>query len=333
MRWVIAEIIKINLMSANHEDIPGSSMFIDSLEKNNLKKLRLVPKSDLHNHGMMGGRLSTMEKLCGMKLGKFKAGNQGIFEINDWIGNVYRPIFDQPGIFENAMKAMFMQAKHDGVTILEMSIDIYMGRLLNLSPAKIIETLDHVHKAIAPEIDFRPELGFNRTFSVRSLLSAFEPYLEFSYFKAIDLYDDESAQPVRNFFELFRFAKNRGYKCKAHAGEFGDAESVREAVEILDLDAVQHGIGAAESKEVMNWLADHKIPLHTSPVSNIGLKRVKSYQTHPIRILYDHGVKVTINTDDVMLFDKGNSEQYLKLYNCGLFTAGELDEIRMNGLI
>jgi adenosine deaminase len=320
-------------MSTKHEDISISSIFVESLEKNNLKKLRSVPKSDLHNHGMMGGRLKTMERFYGTKLGKFKAGDQGILEINDWIVNVYRPLLEQPHIFENAMKAAFMQAKHDGVTILELSIDIYMGKLLNLSPEKIIETLDHVHKSIAPEIDFRPELGFNRTFSVRSLLSAFEPYLEFRYFKAIDLYDDESAQPIKNFYELFRFAKKQGYRCKAHAGEFGDAESVREAVDILELDAVQHGIGAAESKEVMKWLADLKIPLHTSPASNIGLKRVKSYQKHPIRILYDHGVKVTINTDDVMLFDKGNSEQYLKLFNCGLFSPGELDEIRRNGLI
>ena len=320
-------------MPTKNEDPDWQLIFIDSLDESNLKKSRSVPKSDLHNHGMMGGRLKMMEKLCGTHLGKFKAGKQGILEINNWIVNVYRPLLIQPMVFENAMKAAFMQAKRDGVTILEMSIDIYMGRLLNISPAKIVETLNHLHKSIAPEIDFRPELGFNRTLSVRSLLATFEPYLEFSYFKAIDLYDDESAQPVKNFFELFRFAKKQGYRCKAHAGEFGNAESVREAVEILELDAVQHGIGAAESKDVMKWLADLKIPLHTSPVSNIGLKRVRSYLTHPIRILYDHGVKVTVNTDDVMLFDKGNSEQYMKLFNCGLFTAGELDEIRMNGIL
>jgi adenosine deaminase len=226
-----------------------------------------------------------------------------------------------------------MQAKRDGVTILEMSIDVSLGRLLNLSPQKMIEAVDHAHKSIAPDIDFRPELGFNRSLSVRSLFAAFEPYLDLGYFKAIDLYDDESAQPIKNFYELFRFAKKRGYKCKAHTGEFGDAESVREAAEILELDAVQHGIGAADSPEVMKWLSDQKIPLHIAPASNIALKRVKSYQTHPIRILYDHGVKVTINTDDVMLFDKGNSEQYLKLYRCGLFSPSELDQIRIFGLL
>jgi adenosine deaminase len=320
-------------MPAKKKNHPWQSIFIDSLEKNNLKRLRSVPKSDLHNHGMMGGRLKTMEKFYGIRLGKFKSGDKGILEINDWIVNVYRPLMEKPGVFENAMKAAFMQAKSDGVTILEMSIDIYMGKLLNISPGKIVETLDQVHKSIAPEIDFRPELGFNRTFAVRSLLSAFEPYLEINYFKAIDLYDEETAQPIKNFFELFRFAKKQGYRCKAHAGEFGNAESVREAVEILELDAVQHGIGAAESKDVMKWLAEQEIPLHISLASNIGLKRVRSYKVHPIRILFDHGVKVTVNTDDVMLFDKGNSEQFLQLYRCGLFSAEELDEIRINGLV
>jgi adenosine deaminase len=239
------------MMPVKQDNFLHSSFFIDSLVTRNLKKVRPVPKSDLHNHGMMGGRLKTMEKFYGEKLEKFKAGKLGIPGINNWIVNVYRPLMEHPGVFENAMKAAFMQAKHDGVTILEMSIDIYMGKLLNMSPSRIVETLDHVHKSVAPEIDFRPELGFNRTFSVRSLLQAFEPYLDLGYFKGIDLYDDESAQPIRNFFELFRFSKKLGFKCKAHAGEFGDAESVREAVEILELDAVQHGIGAAGSLEVM----------------------------------------------------------------------------------
>jgi adenosine deaminase len=82
----------------------------------------------------------------------------------------------------------------------------------------------------------------------------------------------------------------------------------------------------------MQWLADHKIVLNICPASNVRLKRVKSYKTHPIRILFDHGVKVTINTDDVLIFNKGISEQFLQLYQSGLFTANELDIIRQNGI-
>jgi adenosine deaminase len=281
---------------------------------------------------MMGGRLRSMELFSGRKLEKFINGESGVHGINEWLKKVYRPLFDIPGAFKAAVGAAFIQAKSDGVTVLDMSMDAFMGKLFNIEPEEIVSTLTESHQILAPEIDFRPGLGFSRSLPVRTILSCFEPYIETGYFHSIDLYDVEDAQPIENFKELYRYAKKMNMKCKAHAGEFGNAESVRETVQVLELDEVQHGIGAAESPEVMNWLSKNKILLNVCPESNIALKRVTSYQTHPIRILFDHGVKVTINTDDVMLFNAGNSEQYLRLFKSGLFSAEELDVIRMNGL-
>jgi len=306
--------------------------FTEALESRDLRSLRKVPKSDLHNHSLMGGRLHTMERFSGKELEKFRNGTKGVHGINEWLGKVYRPLFDLPGAFKAAVDAAFIQAKSDGVTVLEMSMDAFMGRLFNIRPEEVVSTFTTSHRAIAPGIDFRPELGFSKALPVRTLLSCFEPYVGMGYFRSIDLYDIEDAQPLENFRELYRFARNMGMKCKAHAGEFGNADSVRKAAEVLGLDEVQHGIGAAESPEVMKWLSRNGISLNVCPESNISLKRVKSYKTHPIRILFDHGVKVTVNTDDVMLFDAGNSEQYLKLYKSGLFSAEELDVIRINGL-
>jgi adenosine deaminase len=306
--------------------------FINALENKDLRAVKKIPKSDLHNHSMMGGRLKSMEKFMGQKLEKFNSGHKGILGINEWLGSVYRSVLNQEGAFKAAIDAAFIQAKADGVTVLDMSMDAVMGRMFNIQPEEIVSTLKNSHKRIAPEIDFRPGLGFSRSLPLRTLLSCFEPYVDMGYFMSIDLYDIEDAQPPENFKELYRFAKSIGLKCKAHAGEFGDAESVREAVELLELDEVQHGIGAAGSAEVMNWLAKNSTLLNVCPQSNISLKRVKSYKTHPIRILFDHGVKVTVNTDDVMLFNAGNSEQYMKLYKSGLFSAAELELIRMNGM-
>ncbi len=309
--------------------MPG---FTEALKNHDLKAVRSVSKSDLHNHCMMGGRLKLMEKFYGRKLEKFHFGNEGIEGINAWIGKVYHPVFELPGALKAAVEAAFFQARSDGIRVLEMSIDVTLGRLLNMHPENVVSILKDAHQSIAPEIDFRPEIGISKCLFVRTVLACIEPYLNSGYFLSIDLYDLETAQPIHNFSEIYHYVKNMGMKCKAHAGEFGDAESVREAVETLELDAVQHGIGAAQSPEVMNWLAKNGIQLNICPASNIGLKRVRSYKTHPIRILFDHGVKVTVNTDDVMLFDKGNSEQFLQLYKCGLFSAEELDQIRKNGL-
>lgn len=302
------------------------------VEAIDIRTFRALPKSDLHNHCLLGGKRSVIEKYYGKKLAKFKASEPGIGDMNRWIGKVFRPFFELPGAFEKAVEAAFIQAKFDGVTRLEMSIDVLFGSLFQIPAPRIVAALKYYHQAVAPEIEFLPELGFPRNKSMRMLLSGFEPYLDFNYFKSIDLYDDELAQPIGNFKELYRFAKKLGMKCKAHAGEFGSADSVKEAVEILELDAVQHGIGAAGSSAVMKWLADLQIPLNICATSNIKLKRVRSFKTHPIRTLFDHGVKVTINTDDVLVFGDGVSEQFLKLFKAGVFNASELEMIRMNGL-
>ena len=121
-------------------------------------------------------------------------------------------------------------------------------------------------------------------------------------------------------------------KLKAQVGEFGGAEEVRRTVEVLDLDAVQHGIGAAESVEVMRWLSENQIQLNVCPTSNVMLDGVPDIASHPIRTLFDNGVPVTINTDDLMIFGQSVSEEYRNLYRASVFSAEELDGIRRASL-
>ena len=83
----------------------------------------------------------------------------------------------------------------------------------------------------------------------------------------------------------------------------------------------------------MKWLSDNKIQLNVCPTSNVLLSRVENYKVHPIRKLYDNGIKVTINTDDMLIFDQSVSEEFFNLYNAGVFNSTELNEIRKNGLL
>jgi adenosine deaminase len=306
--------------------------FFQALQDRNLNAIRAIPKSDLHNHCMLGGKRAVIEKFYGRKFTRFKSADAGIGDLNHWILNEFRPFIQLPGAFEKSVEAAFVQARFDGVSSLEMSIDASLGRKFNISPDRIVSTLKHFHQRVAPEIDFQPSLGFSKKISAEKLMADFESYLYYRYFRAVDLYDDELAQPIANFKTLYRLARKQGMKCTAHAGEFGSADTVKEAVETLELDSVQHGIGATGSPAVMKWLADHKIVLNVCPTSNIKLKRVRSYKVHPIRILFDHGVRVTLNTDDVLIFGDGVSEQFLKLIKAGVFNAGELEVIRRTGL-
>ena len=146
------------------------------------------------------------------------------------------------------------------------------------------------------------------------------------------MYGDELAQPIENFKFIYRRAKAEGLKLIAHVGEWGTTEDIRRAVECLELDEVQHGIAAAEDPSVIRFLSDNHIRLNITTSSNYLLGRVKDLKSHPIAELYRNGVDVTINSDDVLIFDSDVSKEYLRMYQSGCLTAEELDDICKNGL-
>ena len=82
----------------------------------------------------------------------------------------------------------------------------------------------------------------------------------------------------------------------------------------------------------MRFLADNRIRLHVCPSSNVMLGYADSYRDHPVKLLVENGVPVTINTDDLLIFDSSIENEYLLLYESGALTAARLDEIRKDGL-
>jgi adenosine deaminase len=309
-----------------------SSQFIEALGSRDLRALQTIPKSDLHNHSALGGRLEYIERIFSVKIPRPGPQFETFDGFTDWIDDHIVPLLEDTAGIMMAMEAAFHQAQDDGVVVLNMSIDSSWPSVLDCTVKELISMIDGLHKQCAPGIDFRPELGFSRDRPVEELLERFEPFLDFDYLKSIDLYKNEFAQPIGNFKPIYKLAKEKGLVLKAHVGEYGDADSIREAVVELELDQVQHGISAANSPEIMKWLSDNRIQLNVCPTSNVMLCRVEHMKTHPIKVLYDNGVKVTVNTDDVIVFNQGVSEEFLNLYEVGLFSALELDEIRLNGL-
>lgn len=91
-------------------------------------------------------------------------------------------------------------------------------------------------------------------------------------------------------------------------------------------------IHAATSPRVMKMLADRKITLNVCPTSNIMLGYANTYEDYPIKTLVENGVPVTINTDDLLVFNSTIDEEYLRLYEAGTLTAKQLDEIRLWGI-
>jgi adenosine deaminase len=311
------------------------SAFTDALEADDLAGVRACPKADLHNHGGGCGNRAFLRERTGHDIAPLTAPLKSMQEMHDWSSANIAPAFaglDKPAARRLACEAAFVQARVDGLTRIEFGDDVWAITQGHGDAADLGRTLLEFHAAFAPEIEFIPLLGMSRHCSFKALDLWLSPFLEFDFYKSFDLSGDELAQPIGVFVPLYRKAKAAGLRLKAHVGEWGTAADVAHAVELLELDEVQHGIRAVDDPGVMRMLAQRGIRLNVCPSSNIGLGRVESMALHPIRKLFDAGIRVTVNTDDVLFFENGVSEEFLALHRCGLFSAAELDQIRLNGL-
>ncbi len=103
------------------------------------------------------------------------------------------------------------------------------------------------------------------------------------------------------FAEAFRRAGAAGLKRTVHAGESSGPEGVRDAIELLGADRIDHGVRAIDSESVTALLASRGVPLGICPTSNLVLKVYPSMVAHPIDRLRRAGVRVSVNTDDPSL--------------------------------
>jgi len=310
-----------------------SDKFVNSLKSKNIVGIRTVPKADLHNHFVLGGNREYIKKVTGIDIPYFEGVLSSMEDMHSWNNKYIGEKFDSSEMRKLLIEATFYQAKTDGVTVLEIGEDVwglskYFGNDIDL----LIDAFYSAHKKIAPDIELRLQIGLSR----HCQISYLEKYLEHFWgrreFYSIDLYGDELAQPIENFKDIYSKAKKQGLKLKAHIGEWGTAEDVQKGVELLGLDEVQHGIAAVQSPKVIKYLVDNNIRLNIVPTSNIKLGRVSKLAEHPIKTFYKSGVNVTINSDDILIFDSPISKEYLRLYEAGTLTAEELDAIRVNGL-
>jgi len=301
--------------------------FIQALESNSLPDIQRIPKSDLHNHAGRGGSPAYIEKLLGVTLPRLTTPLASVPEMDEWFNDNIKCFFPDKNGWIPRLAAAFIQAKADNIAVLVQSYSVdevdIMGGIDIFSTV-----IGGLHQAYAPETLLLPELTLSSPNNITKLDEIFSA----NWFTGIDIINYWDACTMDDMKTMCRKAREHKLITKAHVGEFGGTDDVLRYAEELELDQIQHGIAAAQSPQIMRWLAKHKIQLNVCPTSNILLGNTKSYATHPIRILFDYGISVTINTDDLLIFDATVSQEYLNLYNAGLMTAAELNAIRETGL-
>ncbi len=150
-------------------------------------------------------------------------------------------------------------------------------------------------------------------------------------FVGLGLGGAEIGYPPKLFTDVYTEARQQGVHVVAHAGETGGPESVWGAINDLQVERIGHGVQSVEDEKLVDYLRQTQIPLEVSPKSNYRLKIVPYDQPHPIHILMQQGVYVTINTDDPPMFSTNLNDEYVLLAQQGL-SWEELWQLNLNTL-
>jgi len=110
------------------------------------------------------------------------------------------------------------------------------------------------------------------------------------------------------------------------------ADSIWGAIRALCVNRIGHGTKAGEDEALLDYLAEHRIPLEMCPISNLRTGVVKSLEEHPVRRYFDHGIIVTINTDDPKMFGNSLAEEYQCLEKKLKFSREEIRSLILQGI-
>lgn len=119
---------------------------------------------------------------------------------------------------------------------------------------------------------------------------------------AIGLDSSEKGNPPSKFVRVFEAAVEEGYIPLAHAGEEGDAEYIWEALDLLQIERIDHGNNCLQDPNLVDEIIERDIALTVCPLSNLALKVVTDIKEHPIKKMMQLGLSVTVNSDDPAYF-------------------------------
>jgi len=119
---------------------------------------------------------------------------------------------------------------------------------------------------------------------------------------AVGLDSSENGHPPSKFQRVFARARGLGLRAVAHAGEEGPADYVRQALDLLKVDRIDHGNRSLDDPELVARLAREKMPLTVCPLSNLRLCVVTDMAQHPLKRMLAAGLRATVNSDDPAYF-------------------------------
>jgi len=172
---------------------------------------------------------------------------------------------------------------------------------------------------------------FLRHLSEEAALKTLEQALPYkNQIIAVGLDSSEVGHPPAKFTRVFAKAREAGFLVVAHAGEEGPPEYVWEALDLLRVNRIDHGVRSEEDPVLMQRLIQEKMPLTVCPLSNLKLCVVDDMQQHNIHRLLQQGVKVTVNSDDPSYFGGYMNDNFFAIQKALNLSEAELKQLAIN---
>jgi adenosine deaminase len=196
-----------------------------------------------------------------------------------------------------------------------------------------------IHQAL---VDGQTQLGissrlimcFLRHLSAEEAMKTLEEALPYQdWIIAVGLDSSEFGHPPSKFAAVFDQARSQGFLTVAHAGEEGPPEYIWEAIELLKVARIDHGVRSPEDPKLMVWLKEHQIPLTVCPLSNVKLCVFETLKQHPIKQLLDAGLRVTVSSDDPAYFGGYLQENFMAIYEALNLTQQDLYQLAKNSFL
>jgi adenosine deaminase len=236
--------------------------------------------------------------------------------------------FTTPERYHEAAKEIFAGHLAQNIRYVETSFHAGIIDFLGIPGPEILAA---IRSAIPEGLEVRVFMGMARNSYNQTLADVLEECVAWDGLAGIDLHGVEYLPLEAWTPPLWEKARDHGLETKAHAGEFGPAEHVREAIEVLGVKRIQHGIRAIEDPDVVELAIQQDATFDVCPISNVKLAVIDELENHPIRQFFDQGLRCTVSTDDPFSFGNTVEDEYAAL-SAGLhFTNAELARIAKNG--
>ncbi len=213
--------------------------------------------------------------------------------------------------------AYLQRAAADNVLHAEIFFDPQTHTARGVPIETVIKGLDHACRRAHQELRISAKLilCFLRHLSEDEALATFEAALPYKHhFIGVGLDSSERGHPPEKFARVFDRARAAGLHVVAHAGEEGPPEYIRSALDVLEVERIDHGVRSVEDPALLARLAKEGIPLTVCPLSNVKLCVYKTMAEHQLPALLAAGLKATVNSDDPAYFGGYVNQNFVETF-------------------